>query len=258
MIKIDLDKHEVQWEEGGQVRTFPFETPEAFRMISEAWLQCGFDNKYVYSFTWMGRPIIQFPEDLIRVQEIIFQVRPDVIIETGVAHGGSLVFFATLLKALGRGRVIGVDTEFRPHNRKAIEEHFLFNLITLIEGNSVEPTVVQKVKSLLKPDEKVLVLLDSNHSKGHVLAELRAYSPLVSLNSFLIAEDGIMEQVAGSPKSKSEWTWNNPKAAVEAFLLEQKEFVQEEPKFLFNEGNIIQRVTYWPKAFLRRVKPAPH
>ena len=159
--------------------------------ISDIWLRAGWDNKYVYSFTWMGRPIIQLPEDMIRLQEVIYEVRPDVIVETGVAHGGSLVFYASLCKAMGRGRVIGVDVEIRPHNRAAIEAHALFPLITLIEGSSIEPQIVEEVKSLIKPDEKTMVVLDSNHEKQHVLAELRAYSPIVSVGSYIVAMDGI-------------------------------------------------------------------
>src|SRR3989338_4111581 len=127
MIKIDLEKSLVIVEEGGNIKTYPMATPEAFSIISKAWLRCGWDTKYVYSFTWMGRPIIQLPDDVVRIQEVIYRVKPDVIIETGIAHGGSLVFHASLCKAMGRGRIIGVDIEIRPHNRKAIEEHELFD-----------------------------------------------------------------------------------------------------------------------------------
>src|SRR5262249_37658305 len=150
-------------------------TAEAFAIVSRAWLRAGWDSKYVYGFTWLGRPIIQLPEDLLRIQEVIFTVQPDVIIETGVAHGGSLVFYASLCKALGRGRVIGIDVEIRPHNRAAIEAHSLSDWITLVEGSSVDPDVVARVYDLIGPDESALVLLDSCHAKTHVLAELEAY-----------------------------------------------------------------------------------
>lgn len=229
-------------------------TQEAFSAISQAWLRSGWDTKYVYSFTWMGRPIIQLPEDLIRVQEVIYEVKPDVIIETGVAHGGSLVFYASLCKAMDRGRVIGIDIEIRPHNRKAIEEHELFEYITLVEGNSVDERVVSKVKAMVKPGEKVFVMLDSNHSKQHVLAELNAYSNLVSVGSYIVAADGIMETLVGAPRSSEDWSWNNPKAAAEEFVRTRDNFVIEEPEFPFNEGVITERVTYWPSAFLRRIE----
>ncbi|HEX8207459.1 MAG TPA: CmcI family methyltransferase, partial [Solirubrobacteraceae bacterium] len=159
---------------------FGFDSPEAFHAVAEAWLRIGWDQKYVYGFTWLGRPVIQLPEDLVRVQEAIAAVRPDVIVETGVAHGGSLVFSATLCRALGKGRVVGVDVEIRPHNRRAIEEHPLFDLITLIEGDSADPAIVAAVHEQVRPGETAMVILDSGHSRDHVLAELRAYADLVT------------------------------------------------------------------------------
>ena len=171
---VDLTAGSVTEDTPGGPRTHPFDSPEAFRLVSDAWLRIGWDQKYVYSFTWLGRPVIQLPEDLMRLQEVIATVRPDVIVETGVAHGGSLVFYATLCKVLDSGRVIGVDIEIRPHNRQAIEAHPLFPLIELIEGDSTDPATVEQVKGQLAPGQTTLVLLDSNHQKQHVLAELRA------------------------------------------------------------------------------------
>jgi cephalosporin hydroxylase len=217
-------------------------------------LRSGWDNKYVYSFTWLGRPIIQLPEDLLRIQEVIFSLTPDVIIETGIAHGGSLVFYATLCKALGKGRVIGIDVDLRPHNRKAIEAHPLFPFITLIEGSSVAEATIYAVRAQVKPDETVLVLLDACHSKEHVLAELNAYSPLVSKGSYIVAMDGIMEQVAGAPRTQHDWAWNNPKQAAIEFVKAHPEFIIEEPAFVFNEGNVSERVTYWTSGFIKRIR----
>ena len=146
-ITLDFESSEVVVETGsGQLR-HALDSPDAFELISDAWLRAGWDAKYVYSFTWLGRPIIQLPDDLLRIQEVVYQVQPDVIIETGVAHGGSLVFFASLCKVLEKGRVVGVDIEIRPHNRKAVEEHALSSLITMIEGNSIGDEVVDRVKS---------------------------------------------------------------------------------------------------------------
>jgi len=251
---VDFESGYVTVEEKGKISTFPIGTEEAFMAISKAWLRSGWDTKYVYSFTWLGRPIIQLPEDMFRIQEVIYKIKPDVIIETGVAHGGSLVFYATLCKAMGRGRVIGVDIEIRPHNRRAIESHELSNFITLIEGNSVDEKTVGAVKSLVKPGEKVIVILDSNHTKQHVLAELRAYSELVSVGSYIVVCDGIMEDLVGAPRSREDWSWNNPKSAAEEFVKENDNFIIEEPEFLFNEGIITKRVTYWKSGFLRRIK----
>ena len=228
-------------------------SPEAFRAVSRAWLRCGWDAKYVYSFSWMGRPFIQLPEDVLRVQEVIYRVKPDVIVETGIAHGGSLIFYASLCKAIGRGRVIGIDIEIRPHNRHAIEAHEMKPLIALIEGSSIDPAIVGRVRSLVQPGETVLVLLDSNHTKAHVLAELEAYGPLVTPGSYIVATDGIMQQVAGAPRTAPDWAWNNPLQAANEFAARHPEFTHEEPELPFNEGVVTERVTYWPQGFLRRL-----
>ncbi len=254
MITVDLHKGTVSVEGDDKTDVYELGTPEAFTLISQVWLRAGWDNKYVYSFTWMGRPIIQLPDDILRIQELIYSVKPDLIIETGVAHGGSLILYASLCKIMERGRVIGVDIEIRPHNREAIEAHELFPFITLIEGNSTDPTVVDRVRSQVQPGERVLVLLDSNHTKGHVLAELEAYGPLVSKGSYIVAMDGIMEQLVGAPRTQRDWSWNNPRRAALEFVEQHTDFIIEEPPRFFNEGNISDRVTYWPDAFIKRVE----
>jgi cephalosporin hydroxylase len=252
-LSIDLGAGSVTVDGAAGPESYPFESPEAFRLVSEAWLRVGWDQKYVYSFSWLGRPVIQLPDDLIRVQEVIATVRPDVLIETGVAHGGSLVFYATLCKALDRGRVVGVDIEIRPHNRRAIEEHPLAGLITLIEGDSADRATVEQVEAQIAEGETTLVLLDSGHSKAHVLRELRAYGDLVTPGSYLVVMDGIMERLAGAPRSHDDWAWNNPAAAISEFLREDSRFVAEEPEFVFNEGLVRERVTYWLRGYLKRV-----
>lgn len=254
MISIDEKAGVVTVTDETGTRTLSLGDPEAFRLVTRAWLRCGWDTKYVYGFSWMGRPIIQLPDDMFRIQEVIYRVQPDVIIETGVAHGGSLIFYATLCKAIGRGRVVGIDIEIRPHNRKAIEAHALASYISLVEGSSVDPTTVDRVRGQIREAECVLVLLDSNHTKAHVLAELEAYAPLVSIGSYIVAADGIMEQVAGAPRTRPEWSWDNPKAAAEAFTANRTDFVIEEPAFPFNEGAVTERVTYWPRGFIKRVR----
>jgi cephalosporin hydroxylase len=252
IVTVDGDRVSVSASDGVR-EEYGIGTPEAFRILSKLWLRSGWDAKYVYSFTWMGRPIIQLPEDVIRLQEVIYRVKPDVIIETGVAHGGSLIFYASLCKAMAKGRVVGIDVEIRPHNRNEIESHELYSFITLIEGNSIDPPIVESVKAQIKPGETAMVLLDSNHSKAHVLAELESYASLVTQGSYIVAMDGIMEEVVGAPRTHPDWTWNNPRQAAFEFVAAHPQFEIEEPPFLFNEGDIEERVTYWPSAFLKRV-----
>lgn len=251
---VDIKRGSVTVENETGSSSHPIDSQEAFAALSEAWLRCGWDTKYVYGFSWLGRPIIQLPEDLVRIQEVIYRIKPDVVIETGIAHGGSLIFYASLLKAIGKGRVIGVDLEIRTHNRKAITAHELYPLITLIEGSSVAPEIVDQVKKLVLPGETVLVVLDSNHAKSHVLAELKAYAPLVSVESYIVVCDGIMSRLKGAPRTNEDWVWDNPTAAARDFVSTHAAYVFEEPAFPFNEGMIHDRVTYWPDGFIKRVR----
>lgn len=238
--------------EEGTARALPLYSPEAFEILSAAWLKVGWDQKYPYCFSWMGRPVIQLPEDLVRLQEVVWELQPDVVVETGVAHGGSSVFLAGLFRALGKGRVISVDIEIRSHNRRAIEEHPLSDLITLVEGDAVAPETVATVGSLVKDGESVLVLLDSNHSLEHVSAELEAYGPMVSPGSYVVAADGITAFVADTPRGHPEWQTDNPSEAAKVFLARHPEFVLEEPTWPFNESPLTRSVTHWPSAWLRR------
>ena len=251
-ITIDTDLRTMLVEGPQGSRRVELYSPEAFEEVSRIWLKVGWSLRYSYSFTWLGRPVIQLPEDLIRIQELIFSVQPHVIVETGVAHGGSLVFYASLLKLMGRGQVIGVDIEIRPHNRKAIEKHALSDLITLIEGDSAAPTTIARVRECVAPTDRVLVLLDSNHTRSHVLAELEAYAPLIAPGSYVIVADGIMADLADVPGGSTEWRMDNPATAIAQFAESHPEFLIEEPPFMFNEGRVRERVTYWPAAFLRR------
>ncbi len=236
-----------------QNKKISLDSPEAFNLISEAWLRTGWDTKYVYSFSWLGRPIIQLPEDLIRIQEIIFELKPDLIIETGIAHGGSLIFYSHLCSVIGKGKVIGIDIDIREHNRLEIENHKLYPFIEMIEGSSTDPKIIEALKPKISTRDKVLVILDSNHSKKHVKKELELYSPLVSKGSYIVACDGIMKNLSSAPRSEDDWDWNNPISAIDEFVENNKNFKITEPKFPFNEGKINDRVTYWPKAFLKRI-----
>ncbi len=231
---------------------FDLYSKAAFDLISDQWLRVGWTQKYSYTFTWFGRPIVQLPEDLVRAQEIIYRVRPEIIIETGVAHGGSLIFYATLCKAMGRGRVIGIDIEIRPQNRREIEVHDLGSFITLIEGSSIAPETIAEVHSLVKPSETVIIFLDSNHTKQHVAAELHSYYNLVTPGSYIVATDGVMKNLYDVPNGRSEWEWNNPSAAAKEFAAQHPEFILEQPAWEFNESSLSQNITHWPDAWLRR------
>ena len=169
---------------------------EKLKKLSADWFTEGFKHKYSYNFTWLGRPIIQYPQDIIALQEIIWEVKPDLIIETGIAHGGSLIFHASMLEIIGGdGEVLGIDIDIREHNRAEIEKHKMFKRITLIEGSSVEQSVIDKVYSFAKNKKNILVILDSLHTHDHVLQELRLYSPLVSKDSYLVVFDIIVENM---------------------------------------------------------------
>ncbi len=255
-ISIDKENNEITLESGERI---PLYSPEGFRALSELWLEVGWDQKHMYSFSWLGRPLIQIPEDAFRMQEVLYALKPDVIIETGIAHGGSLIFYASLCKAMDRGRVIGVDVEIRPHNRKAIESHELFPLITLIEGDSVAEDTFVRVKRLIQAQETSIVILDSSHTHDHVLKELTIYSALVSRGSYIVVTDGSRAWLGVSPRAQkqyvdvSTWKENNPLNALQDFVRTHPNFKIVEPPFPFNEGPINFRVTHWPSAFLKRI-----
>ncbi len=251
-LTIDTEAKTLAVECGGVYRSLPLYSDESFGLLAEQYLKVSWNQKYSYTFTWMGRPIIQIPDDILRIQEVIYQVKPDVIIETGVAHGGSLIFYASLFKAMGRGRVIGVDIEIRPHNRKAIEAHELSPLITLVEGDAVARETVGRVRSLLQPSEKVLVILDSCHTKAHVAAELEAYHGFVASGSYIVATDGCMKDLYDVPLGKPEWREDHPTAAAAEFAAKHPEFILEQPAWPFNESTLKKNITHWPGAYLRR------
>ncbi len=181
---------------------------------------------YSYNFKWLGRPIIQYPEDLIALQEIVWEVQPELIIETGIAHGGSLIFYASLLELIGgAGQVLGVDIEIRPHNRVAIEKHPMFKRITMIGGSSVDEGIADKVRTFARGKKPVLVALDSNHTHAHVLREMELYSPLVTRGSYLAVLDTVVEDLPDGFIRNRPWgKGNNPKTAVWEFLKTNRRF----------------------------------
>lgn len=250
-IEIDFDTKEIVCDDGTRVALY---SDDGFRIVKDLWLKVGWNQKYTYTFTWFGIPIIQLPDDLMRYQEAVFALEPDVIVETGIAHGGSVVYSASLCRLMGKGRVIGVDIDIRSHNRARLEAHPLKSLITLIEGSSTASATVSHVRSLIEPGESVLVLLDSGHDYSHVSAELNAYAPLVTAGSYIIATDGLMRNLADVPRAKPTWRDDNPARASEDFAAKNQEFVIDEPQWKFNELTLSGNVTYWPSAWLKRIR----
>jgi cephalosporin hydroxylase len=223
------------------------------KQLTKAWFLGIHKYEYERHFTWLGRPIIQFPQDIITFQEIIWNVKPDLIIETGIAHGGSLIFTASMLELLGNGEVLGIDIEIREHNKLEIKKHPLYKRITMIEGSSTDSEIFNQVCKLSKQRKKILVILDSDHSYDHVLKELRMYSSLVKKDSYIIVCD---TNLSDFPKNwlkdlgiDRPWnSTNNPKNAVYDFLKENKSFQIDKT---FQEKSLI---TTAPDGFLKCVK----
>jgi cephalosporin hydroxylase len=249
---IDTNTREFVIEENGQSRTVDLYAKEAYEIIARLWMKTSWNQKYPYTFTWLGRPIIQHPEDMIRTQEVIFNLKPTVIIETGVAHGGSLVYSASLLHLLGGKRVIGIDIDIRQPNRDAIEKHPLADYITLIEGDSTDPGVLEAVTRQITPNDCVLIILDSNHSYAHVSKELETYCHLVTPGSYIVATDGLMQDLHDVPRGDPTWTKDNPAAAARDFVARNPEFELRQPLWLFNESELRDNLTGWPDAWLYR------
>ena len=225
---------------------------KSLKKLSNKWMVESSLNEYSYHFKWLGRPIIQFPQDIVALQEIIWNIKPDLIIETGIARGGSLIFSASILELLGKGKVLGIDIEIRKENMKKILEHPLSKRIKMIEGSSIDENTINQVYKMAKKYKKIMVILDSNHSHNHVLSELKAYSKLVKKGSYLIVFDTVIEDI---PKKyskkliKGNWSkTDNPKTAVREFLKENKRFKIDkeiEDKLLITVG---------PEGFLKCIK----
>ena len=206
-------------------------------------------HEYSYHFKWMGVPIIQFPQDIVAMQEIIWNIKPDLIIETGIARGGSIIYYASLLELIGKGEVIGVDIDIRSHNRKAIENHPMYKRITMIQGSSIDESIVGQVKKHTVGKEKILVILDSNHTHSHVRKELDLYAPFVSKGSYLVAFDTVVEDMPADFFPDRPWSvGDNPKTAVWDFLKTNDNFVIDK-----NIQNKLQ-ITVAPDGYLKRIR----
>ena len=239
--------------------TFEFEKQENIRKLGRSddlralsmkWVADVSRHKYSYHFTWLGRPVIQFPQDLVAMQEIIWRVRPSLIIETGVARGGSLIFYASLLELIGGdGRVVGLDIEIREPNRLEIEKHKLSRRIDLVQGSSVDPQVIEAVSEMARDRKPILVVLDSNHTREHVLRELEAYAPLVTRESYLVVFDTVIEEMPEDFFPDRPWgKGDNPKTAVQEFLRRTDRFVVDE------EYDSKLLITVAPGGYLRCIK----
>jgi cephalosporin hydroxylase len=262
---IEVEQKRIQVETDGRTDTFDLYSPESFAALSRLWLTVGWSLKYSYQFSWLGRPIIQLPEDMIRMQELVYQVRPDVIVETGIAHGGSLVLSASMLAMLdmtdaieagvtidpkvSQRKVLGIDIDIRPHNRAAIESHPMGSRIQMIQGSSIAPEVVAQVQAVAADYKRVLVCMDSMHTHDHVLAELNAYAPLVSVDSYCIVFDTFVEDMPERFFADRPWdVKNNPKTAVWEYLKNHPEFEIDR-----NVQNKLM-VTVAPDGFLKRTR----
>lgn len=204
---------------------------------------------YSYNFTWMGRPIIQYPQDMIAMQEIIWEVKPDLIIETGIAHGGSIIYYASILELIGKGEVLGIDIDIREHNREEIEKHPMSKRINMIQGSAISGDIIEQIKPYTEGKKTVMVCLDSNHTHAHVLNELQLYSQFVTVGSYLVAFDTIVEDLPKDLYGNRPWSvGDNPKTAVFEFLKSNNDFVINKDI----DNKILISVA--PDGYLKRVK----
>lgn len=250
---IDTETQTLAVEEGDFQEVLPLYSQRSFESVSRQWLRIGWSLSYYMSFSWLGLPVIQIPEDLIRLQEAIHQIQPDFIVETGVYRCGSLLFHATICEAIGKGHVIGIDLSVDKSDLDVVRSSPLGQRITVIEGNSTSPPVFAKAASKIPPGSSVLVILDSSHTRDHVRAELELYSKLVTSGSYIAVADGLMQDLTDVPGGRLEWTTDNPLAAVQDFLKSHPEFEQLDPPHPFGEGPLAGcSVTHWPRGWLRR------
>lgn len=224
---------------------------EELRKKSLDWMLHADKYKYTYNFSWLGRPIIKYPQDIVIMQELIWNVKPDLIIETGIAHGGSIIFSSSMMELLGNGgKVIAVDIDIRKHNRTEIEKHPMVKNITMLEGSSIDETIVNQIADYAKDFKKVMVVLDSNHTHDHVYRELELYTPLVSVGSYILLPDTFVEFFPKGYVTNRPWdVGNNPYTAMEAFLTTTNQFIKDESitnKLLITEafgGGYLKRVS---------------
>lgn len=236
---LTLDNH-------GERTTVELYSKQGLELLGNLWTKVATEHRMMYEVTWLGRPVIQFPTDIVVIQELLWELQPDAVIETGIAHGGSLVLSASILELLGRGIVVGVDIEIRLHNRIAIEAHPLAGRIRMVEGSSVSEESIRRVRDLVGDARQVVVLLDSNHSEAHVHREMELYSAFVNPGSYLVVHDGAQAWVWDIPRGKPQWKDDHPLAAIDRFLEHHREFRVDERRTRFG-------ITSSPRGFLQRM-----
>jgi cephalosporin hydroxylase len=239
-----------EFEERNHLRIKEMGSDASLNELSHQWFLLSSKYEYSYHFTWLGRPIIQFPQDIMAMQEIIWRTKPDLIIETGIAHGGSLIFYASMLELIGEdGEVFGIDIDIREQNHVEIEKHPMFKRIKMTEGSSLDEKLFEEISDFSKNKKRILVVLDSNHTHDHVLKELRLYSSLVTKGSYLVVFDTIIEDMPSGWSKNRPWNkGNNPKTAVLQFLKTSDRFVID--KEIQNKLSI----TVAPDGYLKCIK----
>jgi cephalosporin hydroxylase len=231
---------------GREKTTVDLYSREGLELLGNLWIKVAAEHRLMYDVTWLGRPVIQFPTDITVIQELLWELKPDLVIETGVAHGGSLILSASILELIGNGKVIGIDLEIRPHNRAAIEAHPLKKRIELIEGSSTAPDSFAAARAAAARAKTVVVFLDSNHSEAHVLKELELYGQLVTPGSYLVAHDGAQAWVWDTPRGKREWKDDHPLGAIHKFIASHPEYSIDPIRTRFG-------ITSSPDGFLRKM-----
>lgn len=250
-------------ERAQQIADYPLD--KVFTAQSQAWLEASMRRRYVYNYDWLGRPIIQYPQDMLAIQELVWSTRPDLIIETGIAHGGSLVLSASLLAMLdycdaveagtvldpkaSKRKVLGLDIDIRSHNREAIESHPMAHMIDMIQGSSISPEVIAKVQTYARDYQRIMICLDSNHTHEHVLAELSAYAPLTTQGCYCVVFDTFVEDMPADLFPNRPWApGDNPKTAVREYLKTHCEFEIDK--------NIDHKllISVAPDGYLKRIK----
>lgn len=252
ILTIDTSKAELTVTQDGHEARHSLYAPEAFHLLSQEWLKLGWNLGHWQTFSWLGRQFLQLPDDMLRLAEAIWHLRPAVIVETGTYDGGGTLWLASLCRLLCHGRVITVECEPRPGLRESFDQYG-GGRITLIQADSSATATATHVASLIEPGESVFVFLDSDHTNAHVAAELRHFAPLVTEGSYVVVADSNIPDLAHLPSGESVWTTDNPAAAVEAFLRDHPEFTRHPPQPLYPGPTVFQELSYFPSTWLLRV-----
>ena len=244
---VARDGSTVSLSDGDTVTTVDLYSWDGLELLSALWTKVAYTHRVMYEPTWMGVPIIQLPGDMVVMQELIWKIRPDVIVECGLAHGGAAVLYASICEMIGHGRIIGIDVDIRKHNRVVLENQPMAHRIELIEGSSIDPETVERVLQSVAGAGTVLVVLDSKHTTEHVYKELQLYSPMVTPGSYLVAMDGVQAFFWDGPTGKPEWRDNSPLHALRRFISETKDF-------RVDDHYCRLQITTSPEGFLRRLR----